>query len=549
MKLALLLLVLLVPSSWRMLKQGIFSMHDLHIFRLFEFEKCLRDLQIPCRWSPDVTFEYGQPLFNFYGQLPYLFGEVFRLINFSLLDSLKLVFISSLVLSAISMFILSKSLWKNNLAALVSALIYTYAPYRAVDIYVRGALPESMAFIFFPLIIYFFNKFLEKRKILDLLFFSLSFSLLVLTHNLSALMFIFFLIPWGIYYLHKQKAWKLTLKFIPAAIIIFGLTSFYLLPVIFENKFVSLESTNQGYFDFHNHFTTLNQLLISRYWDYGGSSWGNDDRVSLSIGHVQWIIPLAIFLFLGFKKQIRKYSNFFALFIISWFLLWLTHNKSTPLWEIFLPLKFIQFPWRFLGLAVFSFALSTGIIIGLLKGWWSKFLVSSAIIASLLALNIPFFFEDLWFYINDKEQFSGARYEQLISSSAYDYYPKYGSQRPVAKAPEDPIFIGGEGEGKLIEKRSNLSVYKLQIASASSEISFPIVYFPGWRGYIDDYELDIYPQGDFGLITTKLPMGENTVKLKFTNTQIRSIGNGITIISVLVLSLLLILNRRNYEKS
>lgn len=525
-------------------------MHDLHIFRFFEFEKCLRDLQIPCRWSPDVTFGYGQPLFNFYGQLPYLFGEVFRLINFSLLDSLKLIFISSLVLSAIAMFILSKSLWKNNIAALVSALIYTYAPYRAVDIYVRGALPESIAFIFFPLIIYFLNKFLEKRNIKDLLFFSLSFSSLILTHNLSALMFVFFLIPWGIFYLHTQKAWNLIPKFIPAVVIILGLTSFYLLPLIFENKFVSLESTNQGYFDFHNHFTTLNQLLVSRYFDYGGSSWGNDDRISLSVGHVQWILPLIILIFLAFTKKLKKYSNFYVPLMIGWAMLLLTHNKSTIIWEVLRPLSFIQFPWRFLGLAVFSFALSAGVLIGLLKGWRIKFLVSSAIIATLLALNIPFFFEDLWFHIDDKEQFSGARYEQLISSSAYDYFPKYGSKRPVAKAPENPIFITGKGSGKLIEKRSNLSLYNLQVASPSSEISFPVVYFPGWRGYIDDAELSIYPQGDFGLITAKLPMGESTVKLKFVDTQIRSLGNVITAISAIILSLLLFFSmKKNHEKS
>src|SRR5581483_131743 len=135
-----------IPTFFAMLKFGIFSMEDFHYFRLLEFDKCIQHLQIPCRWAADSGAGYGEPLFNFYGQFVYAFGEIFHLLSFSKIDSLKITFMSSLLLSAISMFFLARKIWGNNLSAFLSSILYLYAPYRAVDVWVRGALPEAFSF-------------------------------------------------------------------------------------------------------------------------------------------------------------------------------------------------------------------------------------------------------------------------------------------------------------------------------------------------------------------------------------------------------------------
>src|SRR3972149_11736898 len=103
-----LVILLSLPIFWRLLPFGIHSMQDFHLFRLYEFDKCVESLQIPCRWAPDAGLGYGEPLFNFYSQLTYVFGEVIHLVGFSLIDSLKGLFILSFILSAVSMFFLSR---------------------------------------------------------------------------------------------------------------------------------------------------------------------------------------------------------------------------------------------------------------------------------------------------------------------------------------------------------------------------------------------------------------------------------------------------------
>lgn len=534
----LLIFVLVTPTFIRMLKYGIFSMHDLHIIRLYEYEKCLLDLQIPCRFSPDISFGFGQPLFNFYGQLAYLFGEFFRLLGLSFIDSLKGLFITSIVLSALGMYMLGKRLWGSSWAGLLSAVVYTYAPYRAVDIYVRGALPEAVSFVYFPLIIYFLTDYVQKRKLRYLFIFGILMVALILTHNLSALMFSFFLLIWGIYLLYQNQAWFLVPRFLVAGLFILGLTAFYTLPVIGESNLVSLEKTREGYFDFRNHFVTLNELLISRYWGYGASLWGEDDRLSLSVGQLQWILPALIAGLLVIKRSFKPALSFLVIFSLGWMMLWLTHNKSTFLWNAFSPLAYIQFPWRFLGVAVFSFALASGYLMSFLRDSWQKIGAAAIITTLAIVLNVNFFTEDLWFFIDDSEQFSSKRYEQLISFGTIDYWPKFGKSHPVNFALPDPVLIEGSGSARLAEKKSNRASYIASIESQEAVLEIPQVYFPGWRAFSGSGELPIYPSEDLGLITVRLKQGDYNIKLFLTDTPIRKISNLISLASLLILGLI-----------
>src|SRR3989344_5050765 len=114
-----LVILLSIPTFWRLFMPGIHSMQDFHLFRLQQFDKCVQNFQIPCRWAPDAGLGYGEPLFNFYGQFAYAVGEIFHLVGFNFINSLKILFILSLVGSGVGMFFLAKRIWKNDFAALV----------------------------------------------------------------------------------------------------------------------------------------------------------------------------------------------------------------------------------------------------------------------------------------------------------------------------------------------------------------------------------------------------------------------------------------------
>ncbi|MFC1625076.1 6-pyruvoyl-tetrahydropterin synthase-related protein [Patescibacteria group bacterium] len=532
----ILLVLLSIPTFFRMLRVGIYSMQDFHYFRLVEYGKCIKDLQLPCRWSADSGLGYGEPLFLFYGQISYFLGQMFRLFGLSNIFTLKLLFILSIVGSGLSMFYLSKKIWKSNFAGLISSIVYMYAPYRAVDVWVRGALPEALSFAIFPLVIYELELWFENKKEEYIIFFSLLIAILICTHNLSFIMFLVFLVPYLINKLSKEKNFKeLAIKVLLYLGLSFFLSAFYIFPVIFESKFINLDlATTTGYFDFKGHFLTLKQILFSRNWGYGGSVFGEEDGLNLSVGIVQWIIPLLTIVLVGLAKN-KKIKDILLFTIIGWFTLFLTHNKSTYIWKLLPFMKYIQFPWRFLSVSVFSFSLASGAIS--LKRKRFNLLVSALIITTSIGLTYNFFTEDIWNRVNDNELTSGEIWQEQTRASIKDYWPNFAKKVPESFAPdsfENQI---------LLAKKSNY--YKYSVYSENDTIHFfPITYFPGWNAYINEKKTEVEPFGDFGLVSLEVPSGKNIIEFKFSNVFVRKIGDLISLLSLVSVILLLIKNEK-----
>lgn len=530
------IVVLVVPTFLGMLRPGIFSTQDFPFIRLMEFDRCVKDLQIPCRWSPDIGIFWGEPLFNFYSQLIYLLGEIIHLVGFSLIDSLKTVFIFSFVLSAISMFFLSRKIWKNNLAGLISGVVYVYAPYRAVDVWVRGNLAEAFSFVVFPLIILAFEGIIEKGRLRDYIFFGVSLAFLVLTHNLSIVLFLPFLAVWMVYRILHKKRWSVIPGLIFGGIWSFGLAAFYILPALGESKFVDLESTTRGYFDFRAHYVTVYQLLISRFWGYGGSTWGSGDGLSLAIGIVQWLLPLALVGIFVLSRKKGFWGTLLILTLVGWFYLFLAHNKSTFIWEVLSLMKYIQFPWRFLGQALFAFSIAVGAASLIFKKTLKRYLTAFTVIVLVMVLNYSSFRPDLWYSYKDSDLTTGDRFIEQTRASIGDYWPKSGSLIPKDPAPDS------FKNQKLVYKKSNQVKYEL--LGLNSEVVFPINYFPGWQGYSDGKKLETFASNK-GLVSVRNPGRE--VILRFEDTSIRKIGNYITIVSLFGF-IFLFYKRKSYEK-
>ncbi|MBI2268196.1 MAG: hypothetical protein HYU80_01970 [Candidatus Blackburnbacteria bacterium] len=520
-----LLIVVVAPTFARMLRPGIYSMQDYHFFRLYEFDRCVRDLQIPCRWSPDAGLGFGEPLFNFYGQLAYVPGAVLHLLGVSLTDSLKLLFIFSLFGSALTMFFLARQIWGNNSAAFLSSVLYVWAPYRAIDVWVRGALPEALSFVIFPLVVYRFNLLVKRGKAFDLLLFSVVFALLILTHNLSTFMFGFFLLGWIFYKLISLKKFRVLPKILGGFILSGLLSAFYLLPVVFESQFVRLENMTQGYFDFRGHFAGIWQLLFSRFWGYGASLFGPNDDLNISIGHLQWIIPLLALVVCVVRSR-KNLGRLVMLVGMGWFLLFLTHNKSSFIWESFPQMAFIQFPWRFLAVAVFAFSLAGGAFV-ITFGRYAKFMVLGLSVFAVF-LNYSFFKEDIWRNVGDKDITSGIYWEEQTRASIQDYWPRYGNIPPES-VPSD------FDNAKLVDKKSNVVSYYVT-TQEKQEVQFPVTYFPGWVARIESTKYETHPTGEYGLVTSTLPQLNNTlVTLEFRDTFVRLIGNVVSMVSFVAL--------------
>ena len=151
--------------------------HDgiVHLARMAAYFKALQDFQIPVRWAGDLNYGYGMPLFNFIYHVPYLFSALFIFLGFGLVFTFKIVLSLSFLLSGVFMFAFAKAFFNPSATsdvasadgdkkALIVTIFYQFAPFRLVELLVRGSYGEVYAYTFFPLVLFGLVKIFQKRE-------------------------------------------------------------------------------------------------------------------------------------------------------------------------------------------------------------------------------------------------------------------------------------------------------------------------------------------------------------------------------------------------
>ncbi len=538
----LIILILSFPAVAHLTKPGFFSMHDdIQVMRLFEMNKCLTDGQIPCRWVPDMGAGFGHPLFNYHPVLGYYTGALIHSLGFSYIDSVKLLFALTLVLSGFFMFFLTREFF-GKLAGVVAAVFFVYAPYHAVDTYVRGALTEDLGILFLPVIFFFLYKYIKKQHLGFFLGSILSLSALLLAHNITALIFVPIALVWSLVWLvyeHKLKLlWSLAMIFGLSL----GLSAFFVLPSILELNQINVLQ-NSGYYNFHDHFVSLGQLFLKREFGYGGSQIGNDDSLSFQIGWPHWWILLSsiiLAVILAIKK--KKYPvEVIFLILLTVGAIFMTHSKSVVVWNFFSFLTFVQFPWRFLGIVIFGCAFLAAFFIS----FWSrgvKFLLTVTLILMAIVLNGYYFQPEKHFYdLTDQQMLSGENFKRQSMTTLLDYVPKDVKKVPDQLAPSRPYSSFPEVESGEMQKGSNTWNFLVQNqTSMPILLHIPVFNYPRWRVLIDGKDTVVSSQDQTGVIDIMVPAGQHFVLGTLTNTFWRSFGNNLSVVTLLALILLVL---------
>lgn len=523
-----------------LLRSGYIPMHDdMQPIRLQQLDKCLKDGQIPCRWTPDLGYGYGYPLFIFYSPLAYYIMEIFHLIGFSLLTSIKIGFMLSFVFSALTMFLLGKTLW-GNLGGLVSSAFYVYAPYRAADVYSRGAVGEFWALGFFPLILWSILNFIKNpfnKK--NSFYISVSIFGLLITHNLSTIAFAPIAVVWTFILLFHYQKWKIFSRLFFSVLIGFLLSAFYTIPLIIEKPFVHIDTMTSGYFNYLAHFTSIKQLFFRGHWGFGSSELGPYDDLSFSIGPIHWLGVIITFI-LSIKSKIFSKDKFIKIVIFFFTFtftasIFLTHPKSTFIWQRLTFLKYFQFPWRFLIISMLSSSILVAFPIFLIKN--NKRLATfytALMILIVIFFNGRFFRPSEYIKINDQQKLSGENLEYQITASIYDYLPIFAKTPPSAPAPNLPQIIKGSAQISNFSRGSNWQKGDL-VVTEDSTIELPVFYYPGFKLWLNDQEIKIDYKNNLGLIIFNAPKGDYHFHLKLTRTPDRLIGDVLTIIGILIL--------------
>ena len=532
-----LIIIFSFPTFWSLIRVGYFPMHDdMQPTRVYDMTKCLTDLQIPCRWVPDMGYRFGYPQYNYYGPLPYYFMSLINLLGVNIFDSVKIGFIAPLILGNLAMFYLGLSLFGET-GAFAAAILYAYSPYRGSDIYSRGAMGETWAYVFLPLIVLAIKKLSEKpgKKYAAML--ALSFGALLATHNVTTLIFTPLVLVYAIYLilskskLNFKKLFLESKQFIIAFLWGGAIAAFFFLPVVFEKQFAHTETMIGGYFDYRAHFVAIKQLFFTSFWGYGSSEMGPTDDLSFFFSPVMLLAMLVSVILLAIKLLKRKISgleiSIFIFLILGLFSTFMTHEKSSMVWSLVPPLVYLQFPWRFLVIANFFFAIVGAYAFSYLSLQRSKWLIISFFVVTFL-FSAPLFRPNYWLDLSPQEKLSGYLWDKQMTISIFDYLPTSAKTPPTYPAPFEPLSSTKYYSIEYLKKGTDWVSFDYQ-SDQDSSVSLNLLDFPGWKVF-DQGKLISHYDDKNGIITINLPAGAHHIEARLTNTPIRIIGNLLTLI-------------------
>jgi len=543
----LLVIVVSVISIYPLFHKGFYSFHDeAHIANLYEMTRGISMGEIPPRWSPDFSYNFGLPFFNFYYLFPFYLGAFFYLIfKISLFWSLKLVFLLSVPFSGMAFYFLMKKYF-SKITAFSGAVIYMFTPYRAVDLYVRGAVGELWGFVAMPLVLLGYVNLIEKRNLKNFLLCSIALAFLIITHNLTLVIFSPIIFAAGCFLLisSQKKLSSLVSVFLAT---LFGLliSAYYWLPAMMEKKYMQ-PGTPFNPFD---HFPFIKQLLFPS-WGYGVSTWGPYDGMSFQIGIVNLllIILVSISLLFFWEKILSVNKKMMITFVLLFFsYLFLMNIRSSFIWKI-LPLgEYLQFPWRALTVTTFLSSFFVGFIECFPFKKLSKTLPVLLAVLSVI-LTFQYFKPQKYLEVTDNYYLKRFFADRVSSGKSEKESLEYANWTESYI----PLTIWTEKRpeslpGKKIEMEDGIISYKevspinLEVeiqAKKESEVIVNNYYFPGWKAFVDGKETEIKILEPLGNMSVPVVAGEHKMSVNFSETFIRSLADKISLFSIMIIFLL-----------
>jgi hypothetical protein len=529
------------------------------IFFLNQFDQAIRDGALYPRWGVDFALGYGYPLFDIYSTLALYVAEAFVLLGAGLTAAVKLTYVVAFVLSGLTMYAFVKRVLCPQ-AGVVAAAIYMFAPYRLLDIYVRSAFAEFCALSVMPLVLLLFYELVRRPSSPRLVFAGLAYGALFLIHAATAALFTVLLLPYVLFLLASKarKGWVPALRVVGlcvgAGVLALSVAAIFLLPMLVEKAYIVESQWTQGSFQYAKHFVYPSQLF-SPYWGYGYAGEGLQDEMSLQLGVAGVTLALVGAVY-SLARRPRGWSQVCFFMVAMLVIVGAMMPFARPLWEV-LPLSaFVQFPWRLLGLAALAIAFLSGAAVQALgEGVLPRGRTIDARVA-VLALIIVL---ASYGYTVPEYTAPSTRSEQPVAIIDFEsFYPpdRVGMTIWVSKQPQGSPLISqyesgqplikavGLAEGMHVETIEHGAAHEDVLVSSADggELQFYTYYFPGWRGYVDGREVQIYPMGPYGLITLQVPPGEHDVSIRFGTTPVRAAGTLVTVASLLLGSAILALS-------
>jgi hypothetical protein len=560
------------------------------VFYLGMFDASIRDGALWPRWAMHHIQGYGYPTFIIQAPMGFYVAEFFILLGAGYTLAAKLTWAGAFLASGWGMYRLVVHLLRGETeelgedrqgldpvrtAALVAGLLYVYAPYHLVDIYVRGALNDTLLLAWFPWVLLAFDRLIAQgtapgwTRRLAVAMLLLAGTLLTHTFALisfTPLLITFVLFRLGMAWLHDRRAgekagralfWR-TLLAGAGGVGALLLYAVFLLPLLAEGPHLQQQVYVADTYNYRNHFVYFSQFL-SPFWGFGFSDdpTGAKDGMSFQLGALMVVLLMAAVYTLihsrGRRLMARGHAIYFVVATLG--LLLVMTPLSAPLWDAIPGLGIIQFPWRLLALAALALAALGGLTVANLLAMRpyasGEFNGAFALMLLIVFASFGYIGADMqpveaWREDGRADYRFEREHPDMIAYTEWVQEPFTETPMTADYAAEDYSDDRGrtdkltrlaiiQGPGQVISQWSAGSsgggVVRMETPGV---VRIHYLYFPGWQVRIDGQPADYRVSDPTGAIEVDVPAGEHEIEARMGSTPARRAGATISWAMLLV---------------
>jgi len=485
------------------------------------------------RWTFWTNHGFGEPRFIFYPPLSWLLGAALTLL---LPDpAVPIVFIVLLqTFAGLSAYVLLRRLVIRR-AALLGAAFYIVNPNALLLTYIRSDFAEQLACAFLPLLLL---ATLHLGGQLDdsppraasVASFSLWFAAIWLCNAPAAVISTYavcFLISWAAI---SQRSLRVAARGTAALILGFGLAAFYIAPAAYEQRWVNIgQALTSGLLPSQNFLFTSIADAEHTWFNWIASI------CALSLILLLLLAALASRRFSSQNADSRRAA--LSLLLLGTAATALTLRWSAPLWNFLPKLRFVQFPWRWISILAVLASCFLAFVVEKRRGWiW---------FAGVLLFTIPlahFLIVNTWW---DEDEMPTQR-DAIVSGHGFDGTDEYDPvgddhldlplDAPLAKAlPADSADTFTPRAQIRVDRWTSEQKWIHVVAQSDARIALRVLNYPAWRVELNGQPIHPERMDDVNQMVVPVNSGASEIRVVFTRTLDRTIGNAVSALSSLFL--------------